>query len=601
MPIYQLSPGDLFNGKYRIEQQLGQGGMAVVYRVTEIGEVATEHALKLIRLPSFPSQEALALAKKRFRQEAAIQAKVRHPHIVGIHRYDVAADGTPYLLMELLDGEDLAAVLKRVHCLPWERALRVLEQTALALSALHKEGLVHRDLSPANIFLVQQGTAPPESAIFVKLLDFGIAKRGTALNRGLSTQFTSPAVRIGNPPYMAPECILHKPKKSAPPEGTLSELAASPPHPSEPEEPLFDGRADEFSLASIFFEMLTGRKAFLPPGADPVQAFARVMNADPLAGELPPIFTSAVRAVLARAFSKDPDARYDTVLDFVAALREIAPSQVGLSQPQQSGPHSVLRGDDAAAALALTQATDDLALAHASGMPSRHAGSALSPHFIVLAGLFATVALLCISAYDQQLRDAMEQLGILKERRIASQLVIARPRVPASPDILSQDMPTPIPAIAAVEKPVFDRLDAGADMNFERDDGGPSPASSSHSFASKKIVPSSSPGETVKPPSKKERQPGVPSPKPALRITHSYSDAQQQERAAQALDIFHKIIADCLKRQRNWNQIEIIAMSRLHASGLPTGDANQDLSNCLNDRLPASVLPPRRTIVKRAK
>ena len=312
MPAYRLNPGELFDNKYQIESKLGEGGMAVVYRVSEGGEVATEHALKLIRLPSFPTEDALATAKKRFRHEAANLARLRHPHIVGVHRYDVASDGTPYLLMELLDGEDLGIVLKRTGTLPWKTALSVITQIASALEVLHAAGIVHRDLSPGNIFLLRQGKRLPEEAVFVKLLDFGIA-RGGDLNLA---PVTDPNIRIGNPPYMPPECILRKKKR--PPSGGPGQLAQSHDEAWE-----FDGRTDEFGLASILYEMLAGFKAFLPHGGDPTGAFARVLNEDPLKEPLPPSFSPALRAVLGRALSKDPEDRYPTVAEFVAALHAV--------------------------------------------------------------------------------------------------------------------------------------------------------------------------------------------------------------------------------------------------------------------------------------
>src|SRR5262249_34092590 len=157
---------------------------------------------------------------KRFHHEAATLSRLRHLHIVGIHDYDVAADGTPYLLMELLEGEDLRAVLKRTGCLPWKAALAVVEQTAQALSALHSVGQGPRDLSPANIFLVRQPPLLPEDAVFVKLLDFGIVRS----QRLDAERFTEVGALVGNAPYMAPECILPpRPASGAPATGSEGE------------------------------------------------------------------------------------------------------------------------------------------------------------------------------------------------------------------------------------------------------------------------------------------------------------------------------------------------------------------------------------------
>ncbi len=147
----QLEIGSVFHSRYRVEALLGEGGMARVYLVAELGDVPALHALKLIRRSSFSTEAALAIAKERFRLEAEIQARVRSLHVVTIHRYDLAEDGTPYLLMEYLDGEDLATVLRRCKTLPFAVARVILSQVARALAVLHGLGMVHRDQT-LNIF-----------------------------------------------------------------------------------------------------------------------------------------------------------------------------------------------------------------------------------------------------------------------------------------------------------------------------------------------------------------------------------------------------------------------------------------------------------------
>lgn len=324
----QLEIGSVFHSRYRVEALLGEGGMARVYLVTELGDVPALHALKLIRRSSFSTEVALAIAKERFRLEAEIQARVRSLHVVTIHRYDLAEDGTPYLLMEYLDGEDLATVLRRCKTLPFAVARVILSQVARALAVLHGLGMVHRDLSPANIFLVRQGDQAPEAEVFVKLLDFGISKSSKVQGIPL----TDPALRIGNPPYMAPECILRKRKP-------VSERTAD-----NVDEESFDARADQFSLAAIFFEMLAGRRAFLPDGDEPAAAFGLVLNADPLSYvDLPSCFSPAVREVLGRALSKSPGERFPTVEAFVSALNRIPEvPDAGVEQHQRNGATSRL-------------------------------------------------------------------------------------------------------------------------------------------------------------------------------------------------------------------------------------------------------------------
>lgn len=352
----QLEIGAVFHSRYRVDALLGEGGMALVYLVTELGDVPTLHALKLIRRSAFSNEVALAIAKERFRLEAEIQARVRSLHVVTIHRYDLAEDGTPYLLMEYLDGEDLATVLRRCKTLPFQVARLILSQVARALAVLHGLGMVHRDLSPANIFLVRQGDQAPEAEVFVKLLDFGISK--SAKVQGVP--LTDPALRIGNPPYMAPECILRKRKPAS--GDTADSVDAES----------FDARADQFSLAAIFFEMLAGYRAFLPNGDDPSVAFGMVLNADPLSYEdLPPCFTPVLREILGRALSKTPSDRFLSVGEFVAALNRIE------AEPK---PHAEL---------------------NPTGVPN----SRLSMQLALWIGLAFISLVLCATAYEPELKS----------------------------------------------------------------------------------------------------------------------------------------------------------------------------------------------------
>lgn len=535
MPVYELSNGEIFDGKFRIEDQLGQGGMAVVYRVTELGEVATEHALKLIRLPSFPSAAALATAKERFRHEAAMQARIRHPHIVGVHRYDVASDGTPYLLMELLEGQDLGEVLKRVRTLPWMQVMKVVEQTAMALTALHNAGLIHRDLSPGNIFLLSQGGQPPEEAPFVKLLDFGIARGG---NRGLAP-VTDPNIRIGNPPYMAPECILKRPRPgSSPGQGELGDD--------------IDARADQFSLGCILFELLAGYKAFLPDGSDPTRAFGLVLNYDPLAANLPPIFTPALCRVLARALSKDPADRFATVAELVAALRLLNPER---------------EAADAAAALINQPTVRFLRLsgsfAAAGGekkaaVPLGHFAHLIpSQRTLFWTCILTTVFALCILAYRKE-------LGALWSPPVTEATIVYPPHVPG---VLPPDLgePRPPDLAAAAEPADLARPEAAAPVKHTK--------ASSH-------------------PANK------PPPKYVYSFNFESTSEQERLRTLAMVPIYREKLLKCLAAEKDWKEVTVTFLSDYFISDL-TEEQKQRAKRCLKSEMPAGKPLPRTTTIKR--
>ena len=271
-----LDIGSELAGTYRITRLLGQGGMACVYEVTH-ARLPTRMAAKVItgelgRDPKF---------LQRFRQEAEILALLRHPHVVHVSDWNVTAQGQPYLVMELLEGEDLSQRIKRTGAIPVEEALPIFLQVGDALQAAHDQGVVHRDLKPGNIFLLSKGAFRN----YVKVLDFGIAKDINAR----SGPRTKKAEILGTPAYMAPEQVR----------GTNS----------------IGVGADQFALALVLYEMLAGRSAFYVPGEDMLQTLARVLLEEP-----PPLTQHPqLDAVLRRALNKDPVARFPSIREFVAA------------------------------------------------------------------------------------------------------------------------------------------------------------------------------------------------------------------------------------------------------------------------------------------
>ena len=277
------------DNKYRIEQLLGRGGMGAVYRARDM-RLDRLVALKVVRAELLHDPEA----RRRFRREAQIVARLQHPSIVAVYDYGTFADGGAYLVMELVRGEDLRHVLQREGRLDTAESMSILTAVCAAIGAAHREGVLHRDLKPENILLPGGGAA-------AKVLDFGVAK---IVTEGLpkegdedegqpeseaQTALTAAGMIIGTPAYMAPEQF----------------------HAVEA-----DARTDVFSLGVVAYEMLSGE---LPFGrgtlADVVLAQARGVPALP--SDL--ISEDAERAIRS-ALDADPDRRPPTPQAFATML-----------------------------------------------------------------------------------------------------------------------------------------------------------------------------------------------------------------------------------------------------------------------------------------
>jgi eukaryotic-like serine/threonine-protein kinase len=273
---------------YRIDEEIGRGGMGVVYRATDT-RLGRPVAIKM--LPA----EATADAERnrRFVQEARSASALNHPHIVTI--YDIDEDaGTTFIAMELVDGAPLDRLLGQAP-LPVAKALEYGAQIASALEAAHAGGLVHRDIKPANIMITSDGRA--------KILDFGIAK---LVERGageptMTALGTLPGTVVGTAAYMSPEQAEGRP---------------------------VDARSDIFSLGAVLYEMLAGRRPFV--GNSDLGLLSAILQAQP-----PPLRTvradvpTSVQAIVDRCLAKDPGERYQNA----GALRaELSGAHAGLTR-----------------------------------------------------------------------------------------------------------------------------------------------------------------------------------------------------------------------------------------------------------------------------
>jgi serine/threonine-protein kinase len=301
-----VGTGQEFGG-YRVLGVLGSGGMGQVLRAHD-EEHGRDVALKVLH-PAWALDEGY---RERFRREARIAARLNEPHVIPIHRYG-EADGRLFLDMRLVEGEDLASLLRRTGPLDVARAVDLVGQVARALDAAHAGGLVHRDVKPSNVLLVGRadGGDLASSAAgedFAYLADFGIARTA---DPGDGPALTGTGAAVGSTEYMAPE-----------------RFGGPPP----------DGRADVYSLACVFFELLTGRRPF--SAGDPAALMhAHLVEQPPAPSSLRPGIPDALDGVVLRGLAKDRDQRWSSAGGMAAAARAVlAAGGVDVPRPGPASP-----------------------------------------------------------------------------------------------------------------------------------------------------------------------------------------------------------------------------------------------------------------------
>jgi serine/threonine-protein kinase len=270
--------GKLLDGRYRLDQRLGAGGMGVVYKGEQVA-LGKPVAVKLLHdaLASIPD------LFKRLQREAQAMSKLGHPNLVSVIDSGVA-EGVPFLVMDFISGKTLADVLAEGR-MPAVRAVRIAKQILAGVSHAHALGVVHRDLKPDNILLLSDVEGD-----FVKILDFGLAK---LVHQSEGTQLTNSGFALGTPGYMSPEQAR----------GAES-----------------DERSDLYSVGVILYHLVTGRKPFM---ADSPLAVLRMHMDD---APVPPTKVVAkacsaeLERVILRAMAKEPKARFQSAADFARAL-----------------------------------------------------------------------------------------------------------------------------------------------------------------------------------------------------------------------------------------------------------------------------------------
>ena len=275
-------PGDVIDGKYVVDHELGSGAMSVVYRVTHR---VTQKCFALKAL--LPEVAANAELARRFLREGQVASQLEHAHAVEV--YDVGrSDGTLYMVMELLDGESLDQRLRRTGALSFAEAARLLVPCLEALAEAHGLGIVHRDLKPANIFVCRETTVRPEHA---KLLDFGISKLSGAPGE-TAQPLTRSGLVMGTPHYMPLEQMRGQ---------------------------RVDHRADIYAIGVVFYQVLSNR---LPHHASNFGDLILAMASEPprALDRAVPDLPAGVAAIVHKAIARAPEDRYASLTEMLAAL-----------------------------------------------------------------------------------------------------------------------------------------------------------------------------------------------------------------------------------------------------------------------------------------
>ena len=407
-------------GSYHLVRQIGAGGMGAVFEGRH--ELLDNRVAIKVLLPELSSD---ADAVKRFFNEARAATRVKHPGITQIFDFGTASDGSAYFVMELLDGESLAARLRRQPRLTVAEQAAIGRQISGILAAAHQAEIVHRDLKPDNIFLTRDPEMP--GGVRVKVLDFGIAKLAESGSAPISVKTRTGSV-MGTPYYMSPEQCRGS--------GEV------------------DLRADIYSLGCVLFEMATSRPPFTGSGLGEVLGAHQFVE-PPRPRSLNPGLPSALESLILKTLHKTPEGRPQTMTAVAAALDEIAratpapgPGAVAAAEvaldstmPQQPAPQPALPASTTLGAAA------GQASAPAPGMSSRRALVAGAAAVVVGAG-----ALVAYLATRKPAHDPAPS-----QRPQPSQLIATAPSADAS----TATSPTPAPSSAAAPANRFVRL-AGA-------------------------------------------------------------------------------------------------------------------------------------------
>lgn len=281
----ETAPGTLLAGKYRVERTLGIGGMGVVVEATH--EVLHEKVAVKFLLSELASNPQLTA---RFLREAQAAVRIKSPHVARVIDVGTLESGSPYMVMEYLEGRDLGAILASEGPLTPRAAATFVLQACEAIASAHQAGVVHRDLKPPNLFVTSAADGSPT----LKVLDFGISK---LTEGGTSGSLTQTQVAMGSPFYMSPEQIR-----------STREV---------------DGRTDIWALGVVLYELLTGAVPFESDSMPALCALVLESEPTPLSQHRPDV-PAALEAVVAKCLAKDVTKRYQNVAELALALAPFA-------------------------------------------------------------------------------------------------------------------------------------------------------------------------------------------------------------------------------------------------------------------------------------
>ncbi len=285
-PPPPVRPGDVVAGKYVVDREIAAGGMGLVFSAKHV-ELDQAVALKFMR-----AELRGQISPSRFTLEARATAKLRSAHVARVFDVGVLDDGTPYMVMELLEGIDLERLIEERGRLPAEVAAELVTQACEAVAEAHGAGIIHRDLKPANLFL----TKTPQGAPFVKVLDFGISKATVEA----PARATAAGQIMGSPPYMSPETL--KSSRNA------------------------NVQSDVWALGVILYELATGRLPFEGEGVGDIAL--KVHHEEPVwPASIDPAIPKEFDAIVRNCLEKDASRRYQSVVELRDALVGFASSR----------------------------------------------------------------------------------------------------------------------------------------------------------------------------------------------------------------------------------------------------------------------------------
>jgi serine/threonine-protein kinase len=339
-----LQAGQIFADKYEIIRRVGRGGMGAVFEAKHVGTGGLV-AIKVMVSAELGEDTEIV---RRFQREARAAGSIASQHIVRV--FDTGVDptnGMPFMVMDLLHGQDLAHLAKQLGPLPSDLALRIVGQACQGLSKAHEAGVVHRDIKPANIFLADGDG----DDIVVKILDFGIAKVKMEQMHNTEGGLTRTGSVLGSPQYMSPEQVMAS--------------------------KLIDHRTDIWSMGVVLYKLLSGRTPL--QGANSLGEIMMTVTSKPARPlqEIAPWVPLEVAAIVHRALQIKPERRFDTAAEMVDAIRACAPGGLSVERLMLSAVTPEER-QHVAARLEIEQSTTDRSPAHSPTGPTSASGAAVA-------------------------------------------------------------------------------------------------------------------------------------------------------------------------------------------------------------------------------